>query len=126
VLLPLRRELIVKVQNAGQYRFISLEDLYRPDRTAPIEHTVSVSYLNTQKCNRDRIGYETSRSMRSLVISHRQREIGCALDDTVDGNGGEPRTPESYLQAHNTEWYLKMRWILVDVSLLAKWELYKP
>jgi hypothetical protein len=60
------------------------------------------------------------------MISHRQRDISYVLDDTVGGNGGEPRTTESYLQAHNTERYLKMRWILVDVSLLAKWELYKP
>jgi hypothetical protein len=60
------------------------------------------------------------------VISHKQRDISYALDDTVNGIGGEPRTPESYLQAHNTEKYLRMRWILVDVSLLAKWELYKP
>jgi hypothetical protein len=60
------------------------------------------------------------------VISRRQRDISYALDDTVDGDGGELRTPESHLQAHNTERYLRMRWILVDVSLLAKWELHKP
>jgi hypothetical protein len=60
------------------------------------------------------------------VISHRQRDISYAVDDTVDGNAGEPRTPESYLRTHNTERYLRMRWILVDASLLAKWELYKP
>ena len=60
------------------------------------------------------------------MISRRQRDISYVLDETVDGGGGEPRTPESNLQAHNTETYLRMRWILVDVSLLAKWELYKP
>ena len=54
------------------------------------------------------------------MIYRRQRDISYALADAVGGNGCEPRTPENYLQAHNTEWYLKMRWILVDVSLLAK------
>jgi hypothetical protein len=60
------------------------------------------------------------------MSSRRQRDIGYKLDDTVDADGGEPRTPESHLQARNTERYLRMSWILVDVSLLAKWELYKP
>ena len=60
------------------------------------------------------------------MISNRQRDTSYALDTTVDGHGDEPRIPESYLQAHNTERYLRMRWILVDVLLLAKWELYKP
>jgi hypothetical protein len=60
------------------------------------------------------------------VNSQRQRDISYALDDTVDGNGDEPRTPESYLRTHTTERHLRMRWILVDASLIAKWELYRP
>jgi hypothetical protein len=58
------------------------------------------------------------------VIS--RTDISYALDDTVDGKRGEARTLESYVRAHGTEWYLRMKWKLVDVSLVAKWELYKP
>jgi hypothetical protein len=54
--------------------------------------------------------------------SQRQKDFSHALDDTVDGNGDEPRTPGSYLPTHHTERYLRMRRILVDASLLAKWE----
>jgi hypothetical protein len=60
------------------------------------------------------------------VNYQRQRDISYALDDTVDGDAGGPGTPESYSQVRNTERCLRMRWILLDFSLLAKWELYNP
>lgn len=60
------------------------------------------------------------------MISRIRGDISYALDDTVDDKEGEPRIPERYLQPHNTEKYLRMKWSLVDISLVAKWELHKP
>ena len=60
------------------------------------------------------------------MISRIRRDVSYALDNTVYDKEGEPRTPEGYLQARNTGGYLGMKWSLVGISLVAKWELHEP